>query len=88
MSQQKVDRYKEEKANRKELMAKEQQKKKMTRIGIWACIALVVIGLGTSVGISIRNSHNRYLASLPDYTRTSMVVQDYTGITETEAAAE
>lgn len=49
MSQEKVNRYKEEKANRKEILAKEKKKQAMTRVGV-GIIALALVGwLGYSV---------------------------------------
>ncbi len=85
MSQEKVDRYKEQKANRKEIIEKEKRRKKLGRVGMWAALVVVVAGLAASIGISARNSHQRYLDSLPDYNRTSVVISDYTGVTATEA---
>ena len=49
MSQEKVNRYKEEKANRKEILAKEKRKNTMVKIGA-AVVALALVGwLGYSV---------------------------------------
>lgn len=42
MSQEKVNRYKEEKANRKEILAKEKKKKAMTKV-VAAVIALALV---------------------------------------------
>lgn len=49
MSQEKVNRYKEEKANRKELMAKEKKKQAMMKIGAGVVALALVCWLGYSV---------------------------------------
>ena len=49
MSQEKVNKYKEEKANRKEILAKEKRKNRMIKIGA-GIVALALVGwLGYSV---------------------------------------
>ena len=91
MSKEKVDRYKQEKANRKANLEKEKKKKFWTKAACWVIGLAIIAGIGTAIGFSIRNSYNAYLASLPDYDRTSLVISDLAGITETEtesAAAE
>ena len=58
MSQAKVDRYKEEKKNRKEIMAKEKRADRLRKL---AGCALVLV-LGTWIGVS---GYNWYQASRP-----------------------
>lgn len=48
MSQAKVDKYKQEKANRKETLAKEKRQKMMMKI----CASAVLVVLGAWIGIS------------------------------------
>ena len=48
MSQAKVDQYKKEKANRKEIMAKEKRQKMITKI----CTSAVLIVIGAWIGAS------------------------------------
>ena len=48
MSQAKVDQYKKEKANRKEIMAKEKRQKMVTKI----CTGVVLVVIAAWVGIS------------------------------------
>ena len=85
MSKEKVERYKQEKANRKEILAREKKRKFWGKVAAWAALAVVIIGIGAAIGFSAHNSYKKYLASLPDYNRTSLVISDFSGITETEA---
>ncbi len=61
MSQAKVDKYKENKANRKEILKKEKQRHKLEKIGVSVVAVLVVGWLGFSVYVS-------YLDSIPKET--------------------
>jgi hypothetical protein len=56
MSQAKVDKYKQEKANRKELIAKEKRKKMLVKIGASAILVALVAWVGISVGVSVYES--------------------------------
>lgn len=44
MSQEKVDRYKQEKAHRKETLAKQKKRKKLIRICSYLVIAVIAVG--------------------------------------------
>ena len=68
MSQEKVNRYKEQKANRKEIMKKEQQQKNM-RKAIAAVVAVICIGwIGVSVyGVATRPDDTPYEVNLNAY---------------------
>ena len=56
MSQAKVDKYKAEKANRKETMAKEKRQKMLVKI-IGSIIGIALVAwIGVSAGVSIYNS--------------------------------
>ena len=92
MSKEKVDAYREKKVNRKAVLEAERKKKARNRmiskvVGICAAAALV-IALVIS-GITIVNN---YKDSQPDYNRTSIVINDYTGASyrtdEPETASE
>ena len=48
MSQAKVDKYKQEKANRKEILAKEKRKKMLTKIVASAILVVLVGWIGVS----------------------------------------
>ena len=88
MSVEKVNKYKEEKANRKEIL--EQQKKKAkqakaTFIAVAVVVAVLVIG---AIGITIRNEYNAYLNAQPNYDTTQMLVGDLAGVLVDETVAE
>ena len=82
MSQEKVNRYKEEKANRKELLAKEKKKKTVTKV----CAGGIALALVCWIGYSVYD-----MATRPD---TSTIEMDASALdsylssmgTETEAA--
>ena len=80
MSIEKVDAYKNEKANRKQTLAKEKSKKKRDKI-IGTTLAGAII-------LTFVNEFKSYQESRPNYNRTEMVVPDYTGITSESSAAE
>ncbi|MBQ6843660.1 MAG: hypothetical protein IJO60_03370 [Agathobacter sp.] len=48
MSQAKVDKYKQEKANRKEILAKEKRNKKITKFCAGVVVALLAVWIGVS----------------------------------------
>ena len=82
MSQEKVNRYKEEKANRKELLAKEKNKQDVTKV----CAGVIALALVCWIGYSVYD-----MATRPD---TSTIEMDASALdsylssmgTETEAA--
>ena len=88
MSIEKVDAYKNEKANRKQTLAKEKSKKKRDKIiGTTLAVAFVAIIAGAII-LTFVNEFKSYQKSRPNYNRTEMVVPDYTGITSESSAAE
>ena len=88
MSIEKVDAYKNEKANRKQTLAKEKSKKKRDKIiGTTLAVAFVSIIAGAII-LTFVNEFKSYQESRPNYNRTEMVVPDYTGITSESSAAE
>ena len=70
MSQAKVDRYKEEKKNRKQIMAKEKREWAMIKAGGGILAALVVAWIGFSVYQTIN--------APKELENTPIVVTDYT----------
>ena len=88
MSIEKVDAYKNEKANRKQTLAKEKSKKKRDKIiRTTLAVAFVAIIAGAII-LTFVNEFKSYQESRPNYNRTEMVVPDYTGITSESSAAE
>lgn len=85
MSQEKVEKYKQEKAHRKENVEKERRKKKAGKMITWVVILAVCGGIGGAIGVTFYNDYQAKLAARPNYARESMVVSDLTGILETEA---
>lgn len=86
MSQEKVNKYKEQKANRKELMAQEKRKKARVKAVTIAVAVLVLVGALGAIGLTIRNEYNAYIDSLPSYSTTSFMVSDEAGMLNTEDA--
>ncbi len=90
MSVEKVNKYKEEKANRKEILEKQKKQAKAARAGVIAGAIVVAALIVGAIGITIRNERKAYLAALPDYNATTMIVGDMAGVLakETEAPAD
>lgn len=86
MSQEKVNKYKEQKANRKELMAQEKRKKARVKAVTIAVAVLVLVGALGAIGLTIRNEYNAYIDSLPSYSTTSFMVSDEAGMLNNEDA--
>lgn len=59
MSQEKVDRYKKEKANRKQTVARERRNRYLMRIIIIAVIAVIVVWAGYSIRSMIKASQGK-----------------------------
>lgn len=91
MSVEKVNKYKEDKKNRKAILEKERKKKRLYRIGGWAAGIVIVAALVVMLGMTAKNAYADYQASKPDYSSNSLVISDMTGIldeTESEPAEE
>lgn len=93
MSQAKMDKYKEYKKNKKQILAKQKKKKMLDKILVGVVCAVVVIGLVAALGVTFRNMYRDYIESIPDYQVSGYVLDDLTGIlaeteTESETVAE
>lgn len=86
MSQQKVDKYKEQKAKRKELVEKERKQRKRMKALVIAVVLVVAAGVGTGIGFTIRNQYLKIQNSKPDYSSSSLVLQDMAGILAEETS--
>ena len=71
MSQEKVDRYKEQKANRKQIMAREKREKFLVKL----CAGLVALALVCWLGYSIYDRANQPDTS--DVAITTTAIDDY-----------
>lgn len=87
MSQKKVDRYKEEKAHRKERIAKEKHRQKVTRIVLWAVLAVFLVWIGYSVYRNVRPEPSVQEA-VPTETETAAETQTAESTAEESYAAE
>ena len=89
MSVDKMKKYKEDKANRKENLAKEKQKKNLIKTLTWAGFAAVVILFAVAIGVTIHNQIEAKKAAMPDYTSMdSYLLEDLAGVRPTEEAHE
>lgn len=84
MSQKKVDLYKQEKAHRKERIAKEKRRQKITRIVLWAILAVFVLWIACSAWLNVRPEPSAQ-DSLPAETETAETEE--TAGTESSVAA-
>ena len=84
MSQEKVDRYKQDKANRKQIMRK-QRITNLVRKGVLALVALALIGwLGYSAYDMYESGKDRVVAEV-NYDSISNYLNDLAAQSETEA---
>lgn len=85
MSLEKMNDYKESKKHRKENLAKEKRRKQASRAawyGVGLLLAVIIIG---GIGYTGYAQYKAYQDSLPNYDVTAQLVQDFAGVTETEA---
>jgi len=78
MSQEKVNKYKEEKANRKEIMAKEKKEKMLVKV----CAGVVALALFGWLGYSLYNTVTRPDTS--DVLINTEAMDEYLGEVEAE----
>ena len=88
MSVEKVNKYKEEKANRKEILEQQKKKAKQAKATFIAVAVVVVVLVVGAIGITIRNEYNAYLNAQPNYDTTQMLVGDLAGVLVDETVAE
>lgn len=92
MSQEKVNKYKEYKKNRKEILAKEKRKQKIEKAAAYAVIGVFCAGVVGAIGVTAWNQHKAALAARPNYKSESYIVGDMNGIladpTEEENTSE
>ena len=88
MSVEKMNYYKEQKAHRKENLAKEKRRKKAIRAAWIGGGVAVLAAVIAAIGLTGYNSYKAAEAAKPDYSVTSQVVEDLSGVLQTEAAEE
>ena len=88
MSQAKVDKYKDYKKNRRENIKKEKKQALIRKVAAWAVVAVIILGVGIAIGVSMYNSYQAKLAAMPTYSSTSFALADYAGLREAAEAAE
>ncbi len=88
MSQEKVNAYKEQKANRKANLEKEKKQKKAAALGLKIAGALAGVGLLVALGITGVNAYKNYQSSLPNYDRDEAVIYDMAGVLDEETEAD
>ena len=88
MSQKKVDHYKKEKANRKQVLERQKRNKKIAKVMTIIFCVLIIGSIATAIGVTVYNEAVEYIASLPDYSSDSLVVSDMVGILDLEEEDE
>jgi len=79
MSQAKVDRYKEEKKNRQQIMKKEKRERMLTNIGLGVVAAAMVVWVGVSAynGITSSSSDTETAVETENYVVNVSALEDY-----------
>lgn len=77
MSQAKVDRYKEEKKNRKKIMRKEKIENTILKISGWVVCAAVVVWIGFSAVNASKSSSSDTAQETTAYTLDTSALDDY-----------
>lgn len=87
MSQAKVDKYKEYKKNRKQILAKEKRNKKLISVAITIVITVAALALVFMIGFMI---NDRIQKATPkyDYVAEQFILSDYAHVMQTEAPTE
>lgn len=77
MSQEKVDRYKEQKKNRKKIMAREKRNAVLRRIGATAVCAALAVWVGVSIYQNASKTDATQEVSTKYYTVDTSALDDY-----------
>ncbi len=88
MSVEKVNKYKEEKANRKEILEQQKKKAKQAKI-MWTAVAVLAVALiAGAIGLTARNEYKAYLNAQPNYDASSQIIGDLAGVLQEETEEE
>ncbi len=82
MSQKKVDEYKDYKKNRKKNIGREKVKDMAGNLVTWVVAALLLIAVIVGIGAGLYDSYQVYVDSRPDYSSTTYILSDLTGVLE------
>lgn len=90
MSQEKVNKYKEYKKNRKEIIAQEKKKKKIERAVGYSVVGIFCASIVGAIGVTVWNEYKAAVAARPNYVKESYVLRDMNEILadETEESTE
>ena len=77
MSQAKVDRYKEEKRNREQIIKKQKREWMLTKVGLSAVAVLMVAWVGVSVYKNVTTPDTTTTESLETYTVDTTALDEY-----------
>ncbi len=88
MSQKKVDKYKEYKRNRREILKKEKRKAMAAKALVWVVVLAVAGGLLFLIGNKAYESYKSYRAKQPVYTAEEYIIPDLAGVLSTETETE
>lgn len=84
MSQEKVNKYKEYKKNRKEIIAKEKKKKKIERVVGYSVVGIFCATVVGAIGVTVWNEYQAALAAKPNYVKQNYILGDMNAILEEE----
>lgn len=77
MSQAKVDRYKEEKRNRDQIIRKQKREWMLTKLGLSVVAVVMVVWVGVSVYTNVTAPDETVAESLETYTVDTTALDDY-----------
>lgn len=88
MSREKVEKYKEYKANRKEILAKEKKRQKLVKMAYILVAVVFIGGIAGGIGLTAYNSYKAKLAARPNYNREELIISDLASVRTEEPVEE
>lgn len=86
MSQEKVEKYKEYKKNKKQILAREKKKHKLEKAVLTLSAVIIIAAICGGLGLSAYNGYKARLAARPNYDREQLVINDMSSILTEETA--
>lgn len=80
MSREKVEKYKDYKKNKKEILAKEKRKLRIEKLTLTLAAVIMIGAISGGIGLSVYNGYKRGLALRPNYDREQLVINDMSSI--------